>query len=153
MDIRLRECELVYRPTSDKAPKPILVRSSECVHRLFAAERYRAHESVWVVLLDARSHVIATHEVARGGVTSVQLEPACIFRAAIVAGAPSLLLVHNHPSGDPKPSAEDITFTKQIAEGATLLGLHLLDHVVIAHQGYVSLLDTGVLPRTSRREG
>jgi DNA repair protein RadC len=147
VDRRLRECEVVYRTTSPQ--RLFKVTSSESVYRLFSAEMQRAHESLWVILLDARMQVLATHEVARGGLTSVSVEPASIFRAAIVVGAAAVVLVHNHPSGDPKPSREDMEFTERLIEAGKLLGVSILDHVVIAESGYRSLLDAGLL-RSSR---
>jgi DNA repair protein RadC len=96
-------------------------------------------------LLNARGEIVATHEVARGSVSSVSIEPASILRAAVVAAAPSLIIVHNHPSGNPSPSAEDIAFTHKVVRAARVLGIQVLDHIVIAEDGYASLLDRGLL--------
>ena len=144
--MHLRECEVVYRSRSiDVAVRHF--RSSEDVHRLLCAigAAQRVSESVWVILLDARGKLIAVHECARGGVAHVSIDIAEVFRAALVIGANSLILAHNHPSGECEPSREDDAFTQRVYEAADLLGVKLLDHVVVAEGGYYSYIDAGRL--------
>ena len=142
--MRLRECELVYRARSvDVCVKRIS--SSEDVYRLLGAmdASRRVTESMWVLLLDARQKLIGIHECAKGGVTSVPVQLCDVFRAAIIAGAPAVILAHNHPSGDCGPSPEDFVFTDAARNAGKLLGVEVLDHIIVAHSWYYSLLDAG----------
>ncbi|MEY4513595.1 MAG: hypothetical protein RLZZ450_5717 [Pseudomonadota bacterium] len=142
--MRLRECEVLYRArTVDVCVRHI--RCSEDAYRLLGAMQApaRATESVWVLLLDARAKLIGVHECARGGITSARVQVGDVFRAALVAGAPSILLAHNHPSGDCTPSPEDFAFTTAVRKAGQLLGVNVLDHVVIACSGFYSFVDAG----------
>jgi len=96
-------------------------------------------EVLRVVILDTRNHVLALHDVVRGSVNSAQVRIAEIFREAIRRNATALILVHNHPGGDPTPSAEDIALTRQTVEAGKLLDIAVLDHLVIGGGRYVSL--------------
>jgi DNA repair protein RadC len=69
-----------------------------------------------------------------------------VFALAVREGAAAMILVHNHPSGDPSPSAEDLDFTRTVADAGRTLGLPLVDHVIVAHEGSFSFLDAGLLP-------
>ncbi len=97
------------------------------------------HEELWLLALDGRSHVRGTRCVARGGLHGMAVRPADPLRLALRAGASSFVLVHNHPSGDPSPSEEDVRFTFQIAAAAAVVGMPLLDHVVVARAGFASV--------------
>jgi DNA repair protein RadC len=149
--MRLRECEVLYRTrTVDVSIRHI--RSSEDVYRLLRAmdATARAAESLWVLLVDARQKLIAVHECARGGISSVPVQPCDVFRAAIVAGASAVLLAHNHPSGECAPSPEDFAFTKAMRAAGALLGIPLLDHVVVASAGFYSFVDAGHMASLSK---
>ena len=103
-------------------------------------------ERVLVLLLDARHRLIAQRCVSLGSLMSSVIHPREVFRPAIGLAAAALILVHNHPSGDPTPSVEDHQVTLRLAEAGTLLGIRLLDHVVIAAEGFRSFRDEGWLP-------
>lgn len=94
-------------------------------------------------LLDTRHRVNAYHLVTRGIVDASLVHPREVFRAAIEANASALIVAHNHPSGDPTPSAEDRAVTRSLAEAGRVLGVPLLDHVVVGAgtSTYVSLVD------------
>lgn len=110
--------------------------NAEHVYNLLQDMRDLQHEEARVVLLDARCKVIEVVTVARGGVASCAVDPQSVFRAAIKAGAHSIILAHNHPSGDPAPSDTDFRLTETIIAIGKLLQIHLVDHVVIARGGY-----------------
>jgi len=95
--------------------------------------------------LDARHRVLRRRMVSVGTLTASLVHPREVFGPALRIRAAALVVVHNHPSGDPEPSAEDTALTERLREGARLLGLDLLDHVVVAHSGYVSLRERGQL--------
>lgn len=87
------------------------------------------------VALDGRLNLLAEIELAAGGHHGIALTPDCVFRPLIRCGAASFILVHNHPSGDPTPSAEDVAMTRALSSLADVVGVELLDHIVVAARG------------------
>jgi DNA repair protein RadC len=104
------------------------------------------HEELWLIALDGQNGMRSARRVASGGLHGLHVATRDPLRIALREGASAFLLVHNHPSGDPTPSREDVTFTHAIAEGAASLGTPLVDHVVIAREGYRSILELGLMP-------
>lgn len=98
-----------------------------------------------VALLDSQNGLRRDVRVSEGSLSASIVHPREVFRAAILEAAAHLILVHNHPSGDPTPSKEDIHLTRQLVEGARLLGLAIHDHVIIGHGRHVSLAQRGLL--------
>ena len=98
-----------------------------------------------VLLLDARHRLVADRRVAEGGLASCAVAPRDVFEPAIREATPALVFVHNHPSGDPTPSRDDVALTERLAEAARVLGLDVVDHVVVADSGFVSLAEMGKL--------
>lgn len=115
----------------------------------FYAERLSSldHEVVIAVALDGQHRVLGEFEVARGGRHGAAVTAADVFRPVIRAAASALILVHNHPSGDPTPSSEDVHMTKALRNAGIVVGVPLLDHIVVGARGggHVSLCDRGVL--------
>ena len=104
------------------------------------------HEEMWVLSLDGRQGLCGAKRVAQGGLHGCAVAARDILRAALAHGASSMVLIHNHPSGDPTPSAEDIAMTRVVAAAAEVVGTPLADHVIVTAAGeYVSLLELGVL--------
>jgi DNA repair protein RadC len=97
------------------------------------------HEELWMLALDGRSRLRAVRCVAKGGLHGMGVRPADPLRLALRAAASGFVLVHNHPSGDPAPSAEDIAFTRRVASAAVIVGTPMLDHVVVARDGFSSV--------------
>ena len=114
-------------------------------------EAFRAHfepmdrEQFLAVILDGRNQVVGFNLVAVGTLTSALVHPREVFKAAILANAAAIILVHNHPSGDPEPSAEDKALTTRLAQAGELLGIRVLDHVVIGDGRFRSLAVEGLL--------
>jgi len=98
-----------------------------------------------VVLLDIRHKIIGLNLVSMGCLHSSIVHPREVFKPAIIGSAAAIIVSHNHPSGDPEPSAEDIALTRRLSAGGILLGIELLDHLVIGDGRYVSLKNRGVL--------
>ena len=96
-------------------------------------------EQVKVVLLDIKNKVVAIEDLYSGNVGSVTVRPAEVFAVALKRNCPSIALVHNHPSGDPTPSSDDIALTRRLRESGKTLDIELLDHIVIAQGTYVSM--------------
>lgn len=112
--------------------------------------RYSDREHFRVVPLSTRHDVLAVEEVAVGGLDSAMIHPREVFKAAIRHSAAAVILVHNHPSGDPEPSADDSRITARLAEAGRILGIEVLDHVVVGDGRYVSLRERGALPAETR---
>jgi len=108
-----------------------------------------AHERVEVfgtLTLDARNRLLRAHELHRGARAHADVEPAAVFHSAIVDNAHALIVWHTHPSGDPAPSEDDVALTRRLAEAGRLLNIAVLDHLIVARRGFVSLRQRGVLP-------
>lgn len=97
------------------------------------------HEEVWLLCLDGKNALRSARCIARGGLHGCALRPADVLRPALADAATGIVLVHNHPSGDPTPSVADIEMTRALAEACQVVGLYLLDHVVVARSGAESL--------------
>ena len=98
-----------------------------------------------VVLLDARQRVLRSEVISQGTLTASLVHPREVFRPALRDAAAALVLVHNHPSGDPTPSAEDREVTSRLARAGEILGIRVVDHVVVAERGFCSLREEGAL--------
>jgi DNA repair protein RadC len=101
-------------------------------------------EHLRVLLLDTRNHVLDVSEVYRGSVNSSQVRVGEVFKAAVRRGAPAILVVHNHPSGDPTPSPDDVAVTRALVQAGKLLDVEVLDHLVIGRGRYVSMKERGL---------
>jgi DNA repair protein RadC len=101
-------------------------------------------EEVRTMLLDTRNRVMATPMIYRGSLNAASMRVAEVFKEAVRSNAASLIVAHNHPSGDPTPSAEDVAVTKALSSAGKLLDIEVLDHIVIAHNRYVSLKERGL---------
>jgi len=99
------------------------------------------HEELWVLVLDTKNRVISKDQLYKGSLNSSTVRIGEVFRAAIQRNAASVIVVHNHPSGDPTPSPEDISLTRALIQAGKLLDIELLDHVIIGGNQYVSLKD------------
>jgi DNA repair protein RadC len=97
------------------------------------------HEELWLLSLDARNGLRSARRVAQGGLHGCALSPADVLRPALQDAASAIVLVHNHPSGDPNPSGADIEMTRALARACQVLGLLFLDHVIVARDGAESL--------------
>jgi DNA repair protein RadC len=102
------------------------------------------HEELWVMGLDTRNRVMSLVKLYQGSVNSSQVRVGELFRQAIIDNSPSIILCHNHPSGDPAPSPDDIAVTRAIVEAGKLLDISVLDHLVVVASGYVSLKERGL---------
>lgn len=100
---------------------------------------YLDHEQMRILVLDSKNHVVENIDRYRGTVNSSVLRAAEIYRPAITRNCPAVLVCHNHPSGDPSPSAEDIAVTEQLVQAGKVLDIELVDHLIIGHHNYVSL--------------
>jgi len=100
-------------------------------------------ETFFTLLLDGRNRVQDEVRISEGTLSAALVHPREVFTTAVRLGAAGLILVHNHPSGDPTPSAEDHAITERLRNSGDLIGIRVLDHVVVAHTGYVSMAERG----------
>lgn len=113
------------------------------VVRLFSDLQNETKEKLIAVNLDARSKILCFEVVAIGSVSAIHLRPMEVFRTSILVNASGLIVIHNHPSGDPKPDKEDIAFTEKLERIAADLGLALVDHIIVGHQRFYSFASDG----------
>ena len=138
--------ELGARLAREERPPLPRIREPADVVRLFSGRlRDLQVEEFHLLALDSQSQVLREVLITRGLLNSSLVHPREVFRAAIVEAAAGIIVVHNHPSGDPTPSAEDRAVTRQLAEAGRLLDLPLYDHVVIAADRFVSFATAGLL--------
>jgi DNA repair protein RadC len=103
------------------------------------------HEEFWLMLIGRSSKVLAKELVSKGGLSGTVADPKIIFHMALQHQASAIIMVHNHPSGNLKPSREDLVLTKKIADAGRLLDINVLDHLIITDNGYFSFGDEGLL--------
>jgi DNA repair protein RadC len=138
--------ELGARIAREERPSLSRIREPDDVVRLFQARlRDLQVEEFHLLALDSQSQVLREVLVTRGLLNSSLVHPREVFRAAIAEAAAGIIVVHNHPSGDPTPSAEDRAVTQQLVAAGRLLDLPLYDHVIIAGDRFVSFATTGLL--------
>lgn len=102
------------------------------------------HEEFWVLLLNRANQVLKYEKISAGGVTGTVADPKIIFKRALEETANGLILVHNHPSGNTQPSQADIAITQKLREGAKLLDMQVLDHLIFTDNGFYSFIDNGI---------
>jgi len=103
------------------------------------------HEELWLLALDGKNQLRASKRVAQGGLHGLHVATRDPLRFALREAASAFILVHNHPSGDPTPSEEDMVFTHRIAVAGRVVGAPLLDHVIVAREGFTSFVEAGFL--------
>ena len=137
--------ELGKRLVAAQPEERPVIRSADDVARLLQSEMgLLDQEHMRVLLLNTRNQVLAANDVYRGSVHTAVVRIGELFREAVRHNAPAIILAHNHPSGDPKPSADDVAMTQQAIEAGELLDVEVLDHVVISHGGFVSMKQQGL---------
>ncbi len=124
--------------------RPQITSPSDAAALLMGEMAYLEQEHLRLLLLDTKNRVLATPTVYKGNVNTTVVRIAELFREAIRHNSTGLIVAHNHPSGDPTPSSEDVQMTRQITEAGRLLGVEVLDHVIIGGNRFVSLKERGL---------
>lgn len=120
--------------------------SAQRAAELFASLAMESKEHFVACHLDTKNKLLCVETVSIGSLSASVVHPREVFKSALLSSAAALLVLHNHPSGDPEPSREDLDITRRLKDGSELLGLRLLDHVILGSDGrYVSLADRGLL--------
>jgi DNA repair protein RadC len=137
---------LVREPGVKLAERPRVTTPQEAARVLAQYVGESDREEFVVALLTVRHRLIGLHTVSVGCLTSSLVHPREVFKPALLASAAALVVAHNHPSGDPEPSAEDIALTRRLVSAGTLLGIEVLDHVILGEDGrHVSLKERGLV--------
>jgi DNA repair protein RadC len=142
----LAALELGRRATAEARPERDRIRGPRDVYeRMRLRMRDLPHEEFHVLLLNTRNEVLRDLQVTRGTLDASLVHPREVFRSAILEAAAAVILVHNHPSGDPSPSAEDREVTRQLRQAGVVVGIEVLDHVVVGEARYTSFQEAGLL--------
>ncbi|MBE0414982.1 MAG: DNA repair protein RadC [Dehalococcoidia bacterium] len=137
--------ELGRRLVSTQPEERAVVRSPQDLANILMAEiSLLDQEHLRVVLLNTKNQVISISEVYKGSVNTSLIRTSEVFREAVRENCPAIIVVHNHPSGDPTPSLEDIQVTERIVEAGKMLDIEVLDHLIIGEQRFVSLKERGI---------
>jgi len=142
----LREIEIKFK--NRKVAKKAIdsaVYCPEVVVELFRDLQNETKEKLIAVNLDAKNKIICFEVVTIGSVSTIFARPIEVFRTSILVNASSIVLVHNHPSGEPRPSGDDIAFTKRIKRISDDLGLRFCDHIIIGFNNYYSFANEGLI--------
>ncbi len=107
--------------------------------------RYLQKEHFKIILLDTKNQIIVTEEISVGTLNASIVHPRDVFRAAIKRNSNSMILIHNHPSGDPTPSNEDINITNRLIDAGNLIGIKVLDHIIIGDNRYISFKEKNLI--------
>jgi DNA repair protein RadC len=136
----LAAAELGARISATSVEKRVRLLCPEDVALIFQPKiAHEKQECFYTILLNVKGEKISDALISRGGVSEVDADPKDVFRPAVRRGAVGVILVHNHPSGDPKPSEADIRLTKRLSQAGKLLGVKVVDHVIIGKRGHSSL--------------
>ena len=130
---------------AEVSQKPILGSWQALLDYLTIDMAHLTVERVRVLYLDTRNRLIMDHHLGDGSIDEAAIHPREVVRKALDLGASAMILVHNHPSGNPEPSRADIQITQRIAEAGRLLGLMVHDHVIVGREGHVSLKAKGLI--------
>lgn len=146
LDYKVGEVELAYKPTTKKRSK---VASSADAYKILLSTYKEGtidyKEYFKVLFLNQSSQVLGYTLISEGGITETSVDVRLILQAALLTNSVSLILAHNHPSGNLKPSIQDIQLTKFIKEAAELMRINVLDHIIMTSESYYSFNDEGML--------
>jgi DNA repair protein RadC len=142
------EVQLVYKSKVSPSLRPKITSSRDAysiLKSLWNENTIELHEEFKVLLLNRANRVLAVYDVSSGGVAGTVADPKLIFIAALRGLASSIIIAHNHPSGNLRPSQQDIDLTKKIREGGKLLEIQVSDHIIVTNESYYSFADEGMM--------
>ena len=140
----LAASELGRRRKDEPVEERLQIRSSEDIYRFFHPKMCDlAVEECWVLLLNQAAKIIQEVRISQGGLASTQVDVRCILREALLKRATSLILCHNHPSGNIRPSGDDDRLTNALFQAAKTINIRMLDHVIVTDGNYYSYADEG----------
>ncbi|WP_425806667.1 RadC family protein [Desulfitobacterium sp. Sab5] len=131
--------------SADPMTRPVINSPQDIAHLVMEEMRYLDREHFRIVSLSTKNHVLGISSISVGSLNSSLVHPRECFKEAIRRNSNAIILLHNHPSGDPTPSREDLDVTRRLADGGQILGIEVLDHVIIGDNRYISLKERGIL--------
>lgn len=137
--------ELGKRVAQEQHDRLIIKSPQDVKNRVMEEMRYFHREHFRVMYLDRKGGLITMEDISVGGLHSSIVHPREVFKIAVKRSAASIILVHNHPSGDPTPSKEDVEVTKRLIEAGSIMGIEVLDHVIIGDNKYCSLKEKSLI--------
>lgn len=138
--------ELAKRLSKASAKDAVILENPSSIVDYFKEEmRHQKQEHMKLLMLDTKSKLIGEKDISKGTVNAALITPRELFIEALANGAVYIILLHNHPSGDPTPSKNDIMLTQRVKEAGEIVGIHLLDHIVIGNNCYVSLMESELI--------
>jgi len=138
--------ELGRRRKESAAPgRPRITNSIDVVEMMKQDLLDLNHEEFWIVILNRANYVLRKNKISSGGISGTVADPKLIFKSALDHGGSSIVLVHNHPSGNLQPSQADITLTKTLKEAGKFLEIPVLDHIIVSDNSYFSFADEGMM--------
>lgn len=141
----LSVCE-IYKRLSKPRDKRLRIKKPSDIVSLIMTDIFFMEQEVFIVItLNSKNNVLSKKEIFKGSLNSSLVHPREVFKEALKSSAASIIVCHNHPSGDPNPSKEDINVTKRIKECGNIMGIELLDHIIIGDNDYISLKEEGYL--------
>ena len=146
--LQVAEINVSYRPKFRAVDRPRISSSIEAFNILSANwdhDRIELQEQFKVILLNRSNRVLGIYEVSSGGMSGTLADPKLIFGTALKCSASGILLAHNHPSGNLKPSHADIALTRKLKSASGFLEIELHDHLIISSDGYYSFADDGII--------
>ena len=138
-------CELAKRLYQSTAEFPSCIRSPKDVFDRMPDMQHLMQEEFRVIFLNTKNGIIAERTISKGTLNATVVSPREVFHRAVKLMAASIVLVHNHPSGDPAPSQEDMELTKKMVEAGKVMDIAVIDHVIVGQGKYVSLKEKGAL--------
>lgn len=137
--------ELGRRLAAFRPERPVIKGPADAAHLLMDEMRYLDREHFRTISLNTKNRVLAIDNVAVGSLNSSYVHPREVFKGPVRRSAAAVILVHNHPSGDPAPSLEDIQVTRRLVEAGKVLGIEVLDHLILGDGSFVSMKEKGLL--------
>src|ERR1035437_9536803 len=147
LNYNLAEIQVSYRTTVKASERRKILNSkdTESILREIWSNGMELKEECYILLLNRASKLLGWYKVSEGGMSGTVVDPKLIFSIALKGLASSLVLAHNHPSGNLKPSAQDIDLTKRLKQAGVLLEIPVLDHLILSADGYYSFADEGMM--------
>lgn len=146
---KVNEVEIIYRNTTPYQDR-IQIKSSATAYEILRAtwdeNRLELVEQFKILLLDQKNNCLGVSDISTGSMSACLADPKVIFATALKARASSLILAHNHPSGNLQPSEADKVLTRKLKEGGKLLDIAVLDHLIVTPHNYCSFADDGLMP-------
>ncbi len=134
-----------YKNKLSELPKVVTSRDAETQFRAIWSDKLQSIEEMYLMLLNRANRVLGYSKISLGGTSGTIVDTKVVFQTALKSNASSIILCHNHPSGNLKPSEADQKITKSLKEAGKIMDIVLIDHLIITDEGYYSFADEGII--------